>query len=342
MREKVVLGLSGGMDSAYTAITLMEQGYDVTAVNIIMCDDCDCSDASARMAEGLGIGFDVIDARRDFEALVIKPFVNAYVNGITPNPCVLCNPSVKIGKLFEYMKLHGANYVATGHYAVPVMKSGRWSFAPAKDATKDQGYFLYGLSQEVISRLLMPLGNVMKTEIKSFFAESNSAITPPKTESTDICFVSGKSYVDILSAYAPLPPSGNFVDEEGNVLGEHRGIHNYTVGQRKGLGIVLGKPAYVSRIDPCNNTVTLSMGKALVDEFSVKNVNLLCASELNRGDRFFVRVRYRARLAECLVDFAVEDEVRIRFAEPQPPVASGQSAVFYDDKGVIAFGGVII
>ena len=342
MGEKVILGLSGGMDSAYVAIKLLEMGYDVTAVNIIMCDDCDGSESSRKLAEGLGIKFDVIDARRDFEELVIKPFVSSYVSGVTPNPCVLCNPTVKIGKLFSYMKSHGADYVATGHYAAPVKCGDRWGFAPAKDVGKDQGYFLYALPQEMFPHLLMPLGSVLKNDIKAFFAEENSVITPPKTESTDICFVSGKSYTDIISAYAPLPPSGNFIDEFGTILGVHKGIHNYTVGQRKGLGIALGKPAYVSRIDPVGNTVTLSTGKALVEGFSVKNVNRVVASRLNDGDRFAVRVRYRARPVGCSLANVNDSKINCVFDEPQPPVASGQSAVFYNEDGIIAFGGTIV
>ena len=143
MCKKVILGLSGGMDSAYTAIQLAEAGYDVTAVNIIMCNSCDSSDDASALAASLGLPFDVVDARDEFEKRVITPFAKAYINGVTPNPCVMCNPLVKLKKLYDYMAEKGGDYIATGHYATPVMAGKRWSFAPAKDSAKDQGYFLY-------------------------------------------------------------------------------------------------------------------------------------------------------------------------------------------------------
>lgn len=341
MCKKVVLGLSGGMDSAYAAIKLLEAGYDVTAVNIVMCDSCDSSGQARDLALSLGIGFNVIDARSDFEKLVIKPFANAYVNGQTPNPCVLCNPLVKFNKLFAAMEACGADYVATGHYAVPVCVNGRWSFSPAKDTKKDQGYFLYGLSQQMLPKILMPLGGVCKSDIKAYFSENAARVSPPKTESTDICFVNNVNYTEIVSAHAVLPPAGDFVDECGKVLGKHKGIHNYTVGQRKGLGIALGKPAYVSAINSNNNTVTLSVDSAVAKGFSVNNITLMAVSEISVGQSFYVRVRYRAKPVKCLITDISEYGVVVAFCEEHGPVALGQSAVFYLENGIIAFGGVI-
>jgi len=341
MCKKVILGLSGGMDSAYTAIKLLEAGYDVTAVYILMCDACNSSAEAASLAAALGVDFEVVDAREEFERLVVAPFAKAYINGITPNPCVLCNPSVKLKKLYDYMVLKGGDYVATGHYSVPVKCGKRWSFAPAKDGAKDQGYFLYAVPQEIISRTLMPLGDALKNEIKAYFDTDSCAVSPPKTESTDICFVSGKSYVDIISERFELPPTGDFVDENGKSLGMHKGIHNYTIGQRKGLGIALGKPAYVSAINAADNTVTLSVGEASCSGFDVENVSYLSLPVSSVGDRYTVRVRYRARPVGCVVTAVTEKGVSISFDTPQPPVAKGQSAVFYDGDGVIAFGGVI-
>lgn len=341
MSNKVILGLSGGMDSAYVAIKLLEGGYDVTAVNIVMCDSCDCSKQSALLASRLGIKFDVVDAREDFDRYVVKPFANAYVNGTTPNPCVVCNPRVKFCKLFEYMDKCGANYVATGHYAVPVSCGDRWSFAPAADSAKDQGYFLYGLPQWMVSRLILPLGDVLKNDIRAYFNRDDVEVSPPKTESTDICFVSGKSYVDIISQNAAVPPEGNFVDVNGKVLGKHKGIHCYTVGQRKGLGIALGKPAFVSSISAIDNTVTLSVDNPLIEGFKVKELSYMAVPNVVCGERYFVRVRYRAKPVECHVENVASDIISVKFAQNNPPVASGQSAVFYDESGIIAFGGII-
>ncbi len=342
MTKRVILGLSGGMDSAYTAIKLLEAGYDVTAVNIVMCDSCDSSVQAEGLAASLGIPFYVIDAREAFEKLVITPFAKAYINGVTPNPCVLCNPLIKLKKLYDYMLEKGADYIATGHYSTPVKVGMRWSFAPAKDTAKDQGYFLYAVPQEIISRTLMPLGTVLKNDIKAYFDADTGTVKPPKTESTDICFVSGKSYVDIISERFELPPTGEFVDESGKRLGVHKGIHNYTVGQRKGLGIALGKPAYVSAIDGENNRVVLSVGTALCGGFTINDLSYLSVPSVKVGDRCFVRVRYRARPVGCVVSALTEDTVSVCFDNPQPPVARGQSAVFYDENGVIAFGGVIV
>ncbi len=342
MSKKVVLGLSGGMDSAYVAIKLLEDGYDVRAVNVLMCDSCDCSKQSAVLASHLGIKFDVVDARTDFDKLVIKPFVSAYVSGVTPNPCVLCNPLIKFGKLFECMEKFGADYVATGHYAVPVNLGNRWSFAPAIDATKDQGYFLYGLPQWMLPRLVLPLGNVLKSNIREYFTSKDVGICPPKTESTDICFVSGKSYIDIISEHTSVPQAGKFIDVDGNVLGEHKGVHCYTVGQRKGLGIALGKPAFVSSINAEDNTVTLSVDTPLIKGFKVQKINFMAVPHVEIGERYFVRVRYRAKPVECYIENVSNNVVDVDFAVENPPVAPGQSAVFYDDNGVISFGGIIV
>lgn len=341
MGKRVILGLSGGMDSAYTAIKLLELGYDVTAVYILMCDACNSSAEAAALASALGVSFEVLDAREEFERLVVAPFARAYVNGITPNPCVLCNPSVKLKKLYDFMVSNGADYIATGHYSVPVNRGQRWSFGMAADVSKDQGYFLYAVEQEIIGRTLMPLGKVLKSDIKAYFDADNGGVKPPKTESTDICFVSGKSYVDIISKRFALPPAGDYVDENGKPLGKHKGIHNYTIGQRKGLGIALGRPAYVSAIDAASNTVTLSVGDACCSGFNVENVSYLSVPSVSAGDRYTVRVRYRARPVNCVVTAVTEKGVSVSFDAPQPPVAKGQSAVFYDGEGVIAFGGVI-
>ena len=343
MAEKIVLGLSGGMDSAFAALKLIAEGYDVIGVNIVMKDNCDCSLKASMLAEKLGISFHVVDARADFERFVILPFVDAYVHGLTPNPCVLCNPSVKLKQLFDAADKLGARYVATGHYSVPVVNSGRYSLAPAKDAKKDQGYFLYGLTQDMLSRLVLPLGTVLKSEIKEFFNDRTEYLLKSETESTDICFVEKGKYASVVEEYCDLPPCGKFVDQNGQVLGEHKGIHCYTVGQRKGLGIALGAPAYVREINPTDNTVVLSFDSGVRNNsIMVGNINYLATDSIDAGTQLQVRTRYRAAAVECVVNSVRNDCIEVAFCNEAAIAAPGQSAVFYDENGYIAFGGEII
>lgn len=344
MAEKVVLGLSGGMDSSFAAMHLMTEGYEVVGANIVMRGDIDASARASALAERLGIEFHVIHAEEEFERSVIRPFAEMYATGLTPNPCVLCNPTVKFKQLFALAERVGASAVATGHYSVPVRcDNGRYSFAPAADIRKDQGYFLYALQQEMIARLVFPLGNVLKSDIKAFFGNTDDYKMVESAESNDICFVPKGKYAAIVERYAEVPPPGNFVDEGGKVLGRHNGIHNYTLGQRKGLGIALGAPAYVSDINAVANTVTLSfdMG-ASVCGFAVSRVNMLSLGTVSVGDRFTVRTRYRSAALPCTVCGIDNGMIKVAFDGCGAVAAPGQSAVFYDSDGCIAFGGTIV
>lgn len=342
MNNKIVLGFSGGMDSAYTALLLKEQGFDVIAVNLVMHSSCDFSDAAIYTASKVNIPIKIINARDVFEEKVILPFSNQYVNGFTPNPCISCNPNVKFKLLFDVADEVGADFVATGHYVNKIVHNDRVTFSPAKDLRKDQAYFLYRLTQSFLHRLIFPLANIEKQTIKNFFdAEMPSALSSNK-ESYDICFIADKSYESIVSAYAPLPPEGNIIDDCGNIIGKHKGIHAYTIGQRKGLGVALGKPAFVSKIDAVENSITLSFaGCCEIDKFIVKDCCYLLKDRVEIGDKYYVKVRYNAKPVQCIVDDIYDDCVIIRFEEHQKPVAKGQSAVFYDDNGLMVFGGVI-
>lgn len=344
MAEKVVLGLSGGMDSAYAAMKLMGDGYEVIGANIVMRADIDASSRAGALAAHLGIEFHVLHAEEEFERFVIRPFAELYAAGQTPNPCALCNPAVKFKQLFLLAERVGAAFVATGHYSVPVCcDNGRYSFAPAADVRKDQGYFLYALPQEMIARLVFPLGNALKSDIKEFFAENGGFNMVDSTESNDICFVPQGKYTSVVERYAAVPPPGNFVDEGGKVLGRHNGIHNYTRGQRKGLGIALGAPAYVSDIDPLANTVTLSFGAgAATGGFTVSGINMLSCADISEGDRFTVRTRYRSVPLPCVVGGRRGETLEIVLDGGTAVAAPGQSAVFYDGNGCIAFGGTIV
>lgn len=344
MAEKVVLGLSGGMDSSFAAMRLMTEGYEVIGANIVMRGDIDASAKALALAERLGIEFHVIHAEEEFERSVIRPFAEMYATGLTPNPCALCNPTVKFKQLFALAECVGASAVATGHYSVPVRcDNGRYSFAPAADIRKDQGYFLYALPQEMIARLVFPLGNVLKSDIKAFFGNTDDYKMVGSAESNDICFVPQGKYTSVVERYTAVPPTGDFVDEYGKVLGRHNGIHNYTLGQRKGLGIALGIPAYVSDIDPIANTVTLSFGAGAVSSgFAVSNINMLSRNTVSEGDRFTVRTRYRSAPMPCIVVCKHGEGLEIAFDGGGAVAAPGQSAVFYDGNGCIAFGGTVV
>ncbi len=340
MGEKIVLGLSGGIDSAYAAILLKEQGFSVVAVYALMDDRCDGSKDAELLAERLGLEFVLLDERERFCNEVLRPFVDQYTLGRTPNPCVLCNPRVKIRSLIETADNIGAEKIATGHYAKPCKVGGRYSFAPAVDRGKDQGYFLYGLPQEFIARTVMPLAGVNKSDIRAFFTDG-SIISLSKGESNDICFAAD-GYRPIIEQYGVLPPEGRFVDSSGKTLGSHSGIHNYTVGQRKGLGIALGKPAFVKSINAADNTVVLSFAEdAYCGGFDVSDVNYLAAEGVEIGESFSVRVRYRSKPVGCVITSVSDSGISVAFDAPERVVAPGQSAVFYNDDGIIAFGGVI-
>ncbi len=341
MNKKVVLGFSGGMDSAYAAILLKNQGYDVIGVNLVMHDNCDFSYAASHTASLLGIPLIVVDARQEFKDKVIKPFADEYVSGYTPNPCIVCNPAVKFKLLFDVADKQNAEIVATGHYVKTIYQEGRYTFAPAADSFKDQAYFLYRLPQEYLKRLIFPLEGITKSTIKDYFLNHNGILSSSK-ESYDICFIGNNSYEDVVSDYVQLPPCGDILDAHGKIIGQHRGIHAYTVGQRKGLGVALGKPAFVSDINAENNTITLSfVGENTVEEFSVEKACYLSRASLNVGECFYVKVRYKAKPIKCCVTDISCDKISVKFEVSQKPIAKGQSAVFYDEDGLIVFGGII-
>lgn len=338
--QRIALGFSGGMDSAFSALKLMELGYKVCAVYLKMCDVGSGKQDAERLADTLHIDFTAVDATSVFEKLVIKPFVRDYAEGRTPNPCIVCNPNVKFKLLSDFADLHGIEKIATGHYSVPCAVDGRYSFAPAADKLKDQGYFLYRLPQEIISRTVMPLGNTKKADVKAYFGDKLS-IYFPKGESNDVCFSNG-DYREIVKSYTKLPGKGDFVDEDGKVLGTHNGIYNYTVGQRKGLGVALGAPYFVKSIDPVGNSIVLApIDNAVSSAFSVTAVNYLAKAAIKCGERYKVRVRYRAIPVICTVLDVTETRIKLEFDEPQKIVAPGQSAVFYNEDDIISFGGII-
>ena len=350
--SKVIVGMSGGVDSAVAAYILKEQGYEVIGVTLRVWDDngeegrcCEIDDAR-RSSQIIGIRYYPHNCTSLFGSCVVDPFVKAYLEGLTPNPCIECNRHVKWAKLMELMKVYEADYVATGHYAyVEKLPNGRYSARTADQASKDQTYMLYKLTQEQLAHTLMPLGKYTKDEVRNI-ARRAGLPCAGKEDSQEICFVTDGRYSDFIEEHAAstVPGEGNFVDEEGNVLGRHKGIHHYTVGQRKGLGIALGFPAYVTKINPEANEVVLGIESDLLsDSFTCRDVNFMSIEEPSEGTLVpcLVKARYHQKPMKATLQMLSEGHVRVIPESPLKSVCPGQSAVFYDDKGYVIGGGII-
>ena len=351
---KVIVGMSGGVDSAVAALLLKQQGYEVIGVTLRTWGseeegDSRCCeiDEARRICEILEIRYHPHNCTSLFRQKVVTPFVDAYLEGLTPNPCIECNRYVKWAKLMELADIFEAEYVATGHYAfIEKMPNGRYSVRKAAHIAKDQTYMLYKLSQEQLARTLMPLGKYTKDEVRKI-AEEAGLPCAHKDDSQEICFVTEGRYSDFIceNTDKPVPAEGNFVDEDGNVLGKHKGIYQYTVGQRKGLGIALGYPAFVTRIDTKNNTVVLGTEAALMcDTFLCREANFLSISEMNAGDkvRCLAKARYHQTERPATLEMLSDGLVKVTLDEAVKGVSPGQSAVFYDEDGCVVGGGLIV
>ena len=305
-------------------------------------------EAAARVAEAVGIPFVLERAEEEFEGCVIRPFVESYLTGLTPNPCIQCNRFAKWKGILRAADRLGAEKVATGHYArVERLANGRWTVRQGAFPPKDQTYVLFRLSQEQLSRTVMPLGTFTSKEEVRRIAREAGIPAAEEPESQEICFVSGKEdHGAFIERWTGRPlPEGDFVDREGHVLGRHRGICRYTVGQRKGLGIALGHPVFVRRIDPERGQVVLTEEAELFrEEIACDDLNWLAVPDLASGETFSARVRIRYHHAgeEAVVEGRPGGKVMVRFARPVRAPAPGQSAVFYDREGRVIGGGRIV
>ena len=340
--RKVLLGMSGGIDSTYAVVKLRALGYDPVGAILKMHDHTDI-DAAQRAADVLGVDLHVVDCREDFEKIVVENFVSEYSRARTPNPCIVCNREVKFKKLCECARSLGIDKICTGHYA-SVKKSeetGRFYIARGKDARKDQSYVLWRLSQEELSMLFFPLADDVKTEVKQISKEMALPSAELK-ESQEICFIPSNDHTAFIEDYLGKKiPEGEFTDKEGRVLGKHKGVVRYTIGQRKGLGISLGKHVFVTAIDPGRNTVTLGDECELFTrEFDADDL-VFQKREYGAGQsaRMLVKIRYAAPPVPCTVNFD-GNSAHVVTDDPVRAITPGQSAVFYDEDGVI-FGGFI-
>lgn len=345
MSKKVVVGMSGGVDSSVCVHLLKEQGYEVIGVTLELWRDepevCEDATEARANADEMGISHHIIHGKPEFEREVISYFTDEYLHGRTPNPCVRCNPTIKWKLLMEAADRFGADYVATGHYAkVKLLANGRYGVMKAADEKKDQSYVLAQLSQDQLSRTLLPLGDYTKDEIRNI-AKHLGLTSAEKKDSQDICFIDDNDYGRFLRDRLgdKLPPEGDFVLTDGTVVGRHKGITNYTIGQRKGLGIALGERIFVNRIDVEKNQVILGTD-LYVKELTADSWNFISESDLDPKKSYTARVRYSNSGAACHGERISDTGYRITFDTPVRGVTPGQTVAVYDGDILVA-GGII-
>ena len=358
MAKRVLIGMSGGIDSTVAAILLLEQGYELVGAtfrtfdvvkdaefsNTKGCCSEDSITSAQKMAQLLGIEHHVLDFRDTFHQYVISNFVDEYANGRTPNPCVMCNSHIKWGKLLEAADTYNCDYVATGHYAQIAEYRGHLYLKNAVDTIKDQTYFLWMLTEENLRRTIFPLGGLTKAQVRQIAFEHGHVELSKKAESQDICFIPNNDYRTFLSQQGLLIEPGNYIDSSGKILGSHCGFCNYTIGQRKGLGIALGSPKHVLKIDAQTNTVMLGDHDDLLTcDVYAEKIRIRDLQWLTESPEVTARIRYKSPDISgtlCLQSTHQSPIAHLKFNEPVWGVTPGQSLVIYKD-GLLVGGGII-
>ena len=353
--KRVLVGMSGGIDSSATCMMLQEQGYEVVGMTMRTWDVASqfaspeqeepnfILEARA-LAQKLGIEHHVADVREEFKQIIVKYFIDEYMQGRTPNPCVMCNPLFKERLLCEWADKTGCAWISTGHYCRLEEQNEKLYIVAGDDMTKDQSYFLWRLPQDILRRFLFPLGNYTKQEVREYLKEKGFESKAKDGESMEVCFIEG-DYRDFLRQQIPdidakIGP-GYFVDNKGVKIGQHKGFPYYTIGQRKGLGIALGHPAHVLRINAEKNTVMLGTADDLKAEYMlVEDAMLINTDEVLQCPNLTVRIRYRSKPIPCQIRPLEDGKMLVRFLGEASAIAPGQSAVFYDGQRVL--GGAFI
>lgn len=336
--------MSGGVDSTYAALKLKEEGYHVEGAVLVMHEYTE-TDAAVSAAESVGIPIHKIDCTEAFESCVVSNFISEYLSGRTPNPCIMCNSEVKFRVLLDYALQNGFDMIATGHYAKIVERTFdgrvRYGIARAEDGKKDQTYVLWRLSQDILSHLCFPLSNIRKDEVREL-SRKNELSAADRGDSQEICFIPSGDYAGFIENRTQPSEPGYFISNEGKILGEHKGIIHYTVGQRKGLGIAMGQRIFVTKINPKDNTVTLSFDDSISQSLNISGVIFSGIPDMKRGEikQLKVKLRYLAPPVECLLEYKGQGQATVKLFEPVRAVTPGQSAVFYDGD-ILAAGGYI-
>lgn len=341
--KRVLLGMSGGVDSTVAAILLKKQGYEVIGANMLLCQDKE-NESFIEICEKLDIEHYTFDLRKEFKDKVISNFIDEYKNGRTPNPCVVCNKFMKFGIFFEKAKELNCEYIATGHYAKTRYseKYNCYTLQKAENLKKDQTYFLYNIKPEELEKIIFPLGEFEEKEEIRQIAKEYGLEVHNKKDSQEICFIPDNDYVRFLKENSKIDlKKGKIKNIKGEILGEHEGLINYTIGQRKGLGVTYKEPLYVIKIDIQKNELIVGTEEELYSNYlEIENVNIVLPIDITK-ENIKAKIRYAAKEAECEIEKIENDKIKLKFKEPQRAITKGQSVVIYVDNIVLG-GGVIV
>lgn len=347
--NKVLLGMSGGVDSSVSALLLKEQGYEVIGITLQLfagsCCNLDTNLDAKNVCKTIGIPHVTYDLRNEFKCHVIDDFINEYKKCRTPNPCIECNKYMKFGAMFEKAKELGCNYIATGHYAkIEYSEKYRQNVLKKSNAIgKDQSYVLYNLPRNMLNNVLFPLGNFRSKEEIREIAKKHNLKVANKPDSEDICFIPDGNYKKFLEENSDLKPKkGNIVNKSGEILGQHNGLYNYTIGQRKGLGISYKEPLFVTGFNQDKNELIVGTNEDTYQkEMLVNNLNWLLTDELKEKKEVGIKTRYSTKESKAIIEQIDSDTVKVVFSEPAQRITPGQSAVFYIDDVVLGGGKII-